>query len=98
MVCLLSVQLNCFQIAKIYYLAHNEKTVQYSKSENEEVNKKLMELIRRHQETIQMNTHMVELFMINVFSHFVSAALTLCCVSVNLLLVSVENFFFYLIV
>lgn len=62
--------------------------IQYSKSENETINKKLMELIRRHQETILMNTHMVELFFVNIFSHFVSAALVLCCVSVNLLLVS----------
>lgn len=73
---------------KIIKLAENERVIQYSKEENEILNKKLKVLIRRHQEAIKMNEHMVELFLVNIFSHFVSAALVLCCVSVNLLLVS----------
>ncbi|KAJ6641412.1 Odorant receptor 24a, partial [Pseudolycoriella hygida] len=52
----------------------NEKMIQYSQSENQVINKRLKQLIHQHQETILLNGRMVDLFLINIFSHFVSAA------------------------
>ncbi|XP_037040252.1 odorant receptor 10a-like [Bradysia coprophila] len=77
---------NFEQMTADYTNVQNERILQYSKAENQELNQKLKVLIRRHQDTIQMNDDMVNLFLVNIFSHFVSAALVLCCVSVNLLL------------
>lgn len=62
--------------------------IRYSKSENEVINTTLKELIRRHQAMIKLSQQMVDLYMEHIFAHFVSAALVLCSVSVNLLLVS----------
>lgn len=63
--------------------------MKYSAAENDELNKSLTALIHRHQEVIELSESMVKLFKINIFWHFVSAALVICCVSVNFLLVSV---------